>query len=90
MLKLLWRILNRGRPLYLKEFFTVLRNRESESRSLNMGLLSIPLHKTNFVNNSFLVQCARHWNELPASLRISSSSSHFKLKLHELMENLDM
>lgn len=87
MLRLLWRILNYNQPSYLRNFFNVLGD---EPRLNNRAMLSIPMHRTSFVGNSFVVQSVRIWNNLPVKLRISSSFTSFKKDLDDLLSNLDI
>lgn len=71
ILGLLYNILNDpSSPCYLKEEFHFL----AETHSLNLRskkslVLATPLHRTSFVDNSFVVTAVRLWNELPSNIK---------------------
>lgn len=70
-------------PSYLKSMIHLLSdNHDRMLRSSNNLLLSIPLHHSGFVSNSFSVVAVRLWNELPDDVRKAPSRNSFKYSVH--------
>ena len=82
-LALLFKILRTRQPSYLFQRFKFLsdhHNRDTRSRA-NL-LLSIPHHNSSFYSKSYTVSVSRKWNELPTSIRDSTSLTSFKSMLY--------
>lgn len=85
ILGLLYSILfDRYSPEYLtKEFNFVADSHALNLRSTNSLRLLMPVHKTNFVDNSFGVTAVRLWNQLPLNIKKAPSKHAFKLSLRK-------
>lgn len=69
-------------PEYLKSKFHFLySSHDRQLRSTESYLLSIPLHRSGFLSNSFAVQAARFWNSLPDHVRRPAGKFTFKKRL---------
>lgn len=78
-------------PVYLKDNFKFLADSHNLSlRSCDSLLLSIPLHRTGFMSNSFTLKAARYWNNLPKELRSITSKEAFKGQLKKYLLKGDM
>ncbi|KAL1447319.1 hypothetical protein WDU94_005634, partial [Cyamophila willieti] len=77
-LGLLWRILKEKTPPYLhSSFHTLQDNHQYNTRSQHT--LSIPVHHTQIMTNSFVCTAARLWNHLPVDLRALDNRLAFKI-----------
>ncbi|KAG7310166.1 hypothetical protein JYU34_004718 [Plutella xylostella] len=66
-------------PSYLKSMFNFLSDTHNRHlRSSHNLLLSLPLHRSGFMLNSFSVTAVRLWNDLPESIRKAPSRPLFK------------
>ena len=83
MLTLVYKCLHDKAPDYLKNLLTVIGDSERSMRSNSqyMRLLIPKTTKKTFAARSFSVKGAELWNNLPNSVKISSSVNDFKAKL---------
>ena len=83
MLTLVYKCLHDKAPDYLKNLLTVIGDSERSMRlnSQYMRLLIPKTTKEMFAARSFSVKGAELWNNLPNSVKISSSVNDFKAKL---------
>lgn len=77
-------------PGYLKQKFQYLYDsHERHLRSSNSLALTIPLHRSSFMSNSFAIHATRLWNTLPDVLRKACSQQSFKTSVKSyFLENL--
>lgn len=73
------------KPLSLFEQFTPLSSHSSRSTRAAPDSLVIPKHRTSVYGHSFLVTATKYWNSLPSEVKISSTVSSFKDKLHKFL-----
>lgn len=82
-----FKILTTQSPPYLYPSFKYLSSQHNiHTRAGNK--LSIPPHKTNFMNKSFAVVGARVWNSIPDGVRGSQSLGVFKGKYKDILSKI--
>lgn len=90
VLSLLYTILfNTNSPPYLTERFQYLSSHGVPLRSADNLLLLIPCHTSTCYSDSFTVNAARLWNDLPLEVRNSPSIVFFKKRLKEYYLNIN-
>ena len=90
ILCLLYSILNNPlSPLYLKDqFMFVCQSHDRSLRSSNNLTLYFPRHHSNFLSKSFTLQAARLWNALPIEIKLSSTKTLFKKRVHDYFNSI--
>ena len=83
-----YRALNNLTPDYLSELLIPLSEIHSLNlRSLENGLLHIPLSRTTIFDNSFTCSAPKLWNALPQTVRASGSLVTFKKNLKHCLNS---
>ncbi len=79
-LTMYYKILHSHTPLPVEEYFCI-TNHNRPTRSLDKFLLDRPDFSSNVLDNDFFVRHITCWNELPESVKNSSSVGSFKTNL---------